>query len=429
MEAPSTREPRAGIRDVLCPIETLVISMKFAFILGSDSHLSIAREIVESTDSQKLASLAISLKPYFYGGSDFTDEALRAISDKAVRPLVDEIYNTQNKSVFRKFFRRATCIITKGSFLVNPKKCKTYSEFFPIEQKDLDVDFAFICNDRSEVERFWCREFQRRHIPVFLVQESIRRDLSMLQKANYPAHGQGATSHIFAWGRSSREYYLRAGVPESRISVTGSPRMDRFLRDFKAVESCVPNRRQERESAAPTVLLCSNPVYSMFLKEPLSFDAYLGQVDTVASWCDSIGCQFVWKPHPLERNHLSAKIIDEFRRRHSMLYYAPEMTLEEGLAQASVVLINNSTVAVESALARRPCGMLFSSIYGHGTDFIDRGICLDISSLKDFHLLLNNGMQEYPKPTVDWYIDARPGSAQRILEECNRLVTTKKDLT
>lgn len=393
--------------------------MRFSFVLASDTHLAIAREVVENSRHRGSATLVISIKPYFYQ-NDFNDDELTAISPNFVRSIVHQQKLVERSSIFTKARRRLTRMLRNLTHTGSEIK-RNFVDDFNMAEVIFSGDFALICNDRSPVEQFWCNEFRQRNLPVFLLQESIRRDLSMVQTTASVAHGQGKTSHIFAWGNSSREYFLMAGVPESKISVTGSPRIDRFIRNFEVHQRAMDRNVQ---TGPPVILLCSNPVYAMMLKRPLRFEDFLNHIKMLASWCKNIGAELIWKPHPLELPYLSGEIINAISARYPHLRFDPHLMMEEALIQSSAVIIQNSTVAIESALARRPCGMLFPDTYSHGTDFLERGICRGVSSCKELIELLNIDASTNTESTVAWYVDARPGSTQRILDECAKLVET-----
>ncbi|MFN2297792.1 MAG: glycosyltransferase [Anaerolineales bacterium] len=109
-----------------------------------------------------------------------------------------------------------------------------------------------VLNDRNFPSNEYVRAARRLRVPTLLMQESLRKDVfqrppwekrwARLRRKirlgieeGLRHYGQGGCDRIAAWGETSREYFRRVGVPESRIVVTGNPRFDRLAHaDFSA---------------------------------------------------------------------------------------------------------------------------------------------------------------------------------------------------
>ena len=120
-----------------------------------------------------------------------------------------------------------------------------YRKRIPGEVERVRPSLVVVLNDRNFPPNVYVEEARRLGIPTLLVQESLRKDLFQRppwrklvgrwsRKARLGIeegmrhYGQGGCDAVAAWGETSREYFLRVGVPERKITITGNPRFDQL---------------------------------------------------------------------------------------------------------------------------------------------------------------------------------------------------------
>jgi hypothetical protein len=378
------------------------------FVLASDTHLQNARALVPVLrDECRLISYALDVRAFFYGSS-FTREVLDSVFEKSA-VLVKEDFRTRGiidrlaSGIGRFGLRQPARFLRRGQ-LASLLTARFGNA----------IAACILCNDRCFPERDVLKIFRAHGIPCFLVQESLRKDLQMSESAG-PKHGTGGADQIFAWGETSREYFRAVRVPEDRILITGNPRFDRFRSSCAAVDPAASRARWGLPDA-PAILLATNPVYSMNMKDAPSAEDCLRTIESVVSAATALGRLVIWKPHPLEKTFTERSDVQSLLVSQSAnLRLSWEMTLPEAIAVCDRALVFNSTVALEAASMGRPAGLLALKPWNHGVDFVDRGIArlLDSPTALTAFLTEENPLQNLEKATSAFTpLDGQ--SAQRI---------------
>jgi hypothetical protein len=384
---------------------------RFALVIASDTQLEIAQDLApEFRRAWPDCSMwAISTRlwhfPEEFEAGRLSGDFDRFIPSKPLRrPLKERIAG--------KLTRSAQALLPYRERIAPPPSIFTaYPEVFP-GKNAIGFDFVITPNDRSFPELDLIQAFQAARTPVGLVQESIRRDDWTEASSKLRWNGQGGCDVVYAWGETSRDYYLRAAVQPERIVLTGSPRIDRYVRRQPPV-----GLREQLQLPAerPVVLIATNPVYNMALRQPLTRAAFAHAVGRALDWAREIGAYAVVKPHQLELREFHNLGIDEWLANSPHAAYRPDIELSAAVHASDAVLIFNSTVALEAALLGKPSGMLAVDEYGHGADFLNTGLSCRIDSAEDLRMLLNP-LSAAARAGIGRYLAGCAGSARRIVE-------------
>lgn len=384
---------------------------KIAFVVSSDTHLQIASEIAEAAclleDYELVGS--ISLRPFF-GQCEYPRHSLKNLGPCSIRLSHTPL------SIGDKILSRVHRLASKLGISQKGHEDRKQAAQFVGGSHLPQIDAVFVMNDRAPIEQWWIRRFQMRGVKVCLVQESLRRDLAMALSPNGLAHGQGGCDLVFAWGQTSIQYFEQVGVSRRRLFLSGSPRIDRMLREHADLPSAnalrsivgIPTER-------PLILLATNPVCGMQLAKPLSQVEYSLQILNIAKWAHEIGALLLVKPHYLEISAHQQWGLPEAVTKHPGCFYLADFPLDESIRAANVVLVQNSTVAVEAALLGKPSGMIFPDSYGHGVDFMERGVSVPIRSREDLASLVLSAQTSLSPSCTEPYVGRTGDSARWIL--------------
>jgi len=247
----------------------------------------------------------------------------------------------------------------------------------PLELDCARPALVVVLNDRNFPPNAYVEEARRRRIPTLLLQESLRKDLFQrppakkllgrwIRKIRFgieeglSRYGQGGCTCVAAWGETSREYFLRVGVLEKRIRITGNPRFDQLANADFSTEA--RKLRAEAGYAPGDFLLTflSSPIERMQI---VSKAEKLDALEKLLGWVSALRAEPEWKylklalklhrsedPSPiqarLEKNRAAewARIID-----------TPLYPL---LKASQAALMFSTTAGIEAALLSIPVGIL-----------------------------------------------------------------------
>jgi hypothetical protein len=388
--------------------------MKIGFTIGSDTQRETAEEI--SREFRKRVP-GVHIRAFstrtFLGLPEFPDEVTRQFFDRVEKPARNqplrwrsEAYALLQKLHLHSLGRR----IRRGPFKV----------YFPDMDRllsDGKFDFLFVLNDRNFPSSFLIREFQARGTCVGLVQESIRRDDSSDDRPGLKWNGQGGCDVVYAWGPTSREYYLRAGVRPERIVSIGNPRMDRYLRENGGLPGKAEMRRRlGLPEDGRLVLIATNPVHNMKLRVPLVRAEYEKAIKEAVAWAGESGARAIVKPHLLEKAEFASWGIPEWVGGVPHAVYGKDIGLVQAIRASDAVLVFNSTTALEAALMERPSALLAADRYTHGTDFLETGLSRKVDSADDLKALFRDGFTR-SGGKVEEYLSTLGNSAEKIVED------------
>lgn len=381
------------------------------FIVSSDNQRIIAEAIGEEMKNRRPgARLWLIDMRRFYDGRDFSPKDFHPQYERVLSPASSRAASPSG--FFQRILQRAGSRIARRNS--GPALSQVYRDLYA-DGRVARMDFVFALNDRGSPRMDLIQDFQARGTPVALVQESIRRDDFTINRSNMRWNGQGGCDVVYAWGETSAAYYRRAGVSSERIVMTGSPRIDRFMRDAAALPARNELRREIGLPAeSPVVLFATNPVYKWNLREPLVRGAYLHHIGRVLDWAVPLGIHLLIKPHSLEKQDFADWDFEPWLGSLPHATYAPDVDLARAISACDAVLVFNSTVALEAALLGKPSGMIAAQDYGHGADFLETGISRMVNSAGDLQALLSGGGEAHG---AGQYLCRTAGSAGAIAED------------
>lgn len=201
---------------------------------------------------------------------------------------------------------------------------------------------------------------RRSGIPYLLLQEGIRFPLPAERSG--PVYGRGGARAIAAWGRSSRDHFVRLGVPAETIHVTGTPRLGAPSR---------PRSRPPAGSGRGRLLLVSNPIDDQGFCSTGEKLALLRRfVDAVGSALRSGDLKLTLKLHAREGEAPVCHALGELAPAVDILGRADLASLFD---THDAVVVLASTVGLEALLAGLPLGVLEIPGHGFAHDYVARG--------------------------------------------------------
>jgi hypothetical protein len=266
-----------------------------------------------------------------------------------------------------------------------------------------------VLNDRNFPPNAYVQEARRLRIPTLLIQESLRKDLfqkpplvkligrrlRLLRSGieeGLRHFGQGGCDAVAAWGASSREYFLRVGVPEERIHITGNPRFDQLAdADFRASA-----RRIRAEWSVPDegflLAFLSSPVERMQIISKEEKRAalarwidWIGRMREDAEWKD---LRLAFKLHRSEDPSILQSLLAE--RGAAGWAHVADTELYPLLQASQAAAMFSTTAGLEAALLSVPVGIMELSRPLDDWDFIGRGVAAGIRTEQDLRAFLRS---------------------------------------
>jgi hypothetical protein len=215
-----------------------------------------------------------------------------------------------------------------------------------------------------------------RGIPFVLLQEGIRFPLPDAEKGR--PYGGGGAAAVAAWGEASAGYFRQAGVDESHLVLTGSPRFDALGdTDWSAAAAELRGRLGLRGRC---LLFLSNPIDDLgFCSTREKLELIARFVAGVQGMLGSGRATLLVKLHGSE----SARAVE---RALAPLGLGDRVRVVVGealypllaLADAAVVLA--STVGLEALILGRPIGVLEVPGAGWVHDYVSAGAGMALSA-------------------------------------------------
>jgi hypothetical protein len=283
----------------------------------------------------------------------------------------------------------------------------------PREVESVHPSLLFILNDRNFPPNVYLDEARRLRIPALLVQESLRKDLFQRPpwikrfgrwsrkvrlgiEEGLRHYGQGGCDAIAAWGETSREYFLRVGVPERKITITGNPRFDQLAHtDFSAPALQI---RAELGFTPDDFVLTflSSPIERMQIVSP---DDKRDALTGLLAWMRTLREDPAWrnlrmafKIHRAENAALFRKMIAESGAADFAL--VAEHPLYPLLRASQAALMFSTTAGLEAALLRVPVGILGLSKPLDDWNFVSRGVAANVRSVEGLAAFLRRSRED-----------------------------------
>ena len=267
----------------------------------------------------------------------------------------------------------------------------------PGEVQRVHPAMVVVLNDRNFPSNVYVSEARRLRIPSLLLQESLRKDLFQRppwrklfsrwrRKLRYGTeeglrhYGQGHCDAVAALGETSREYFLRVGVPERKITVTGNPRFDQLAgADFSAEAQRI---RIELGYTPDDFVLTflSSPIERMLIVSPEEKrEAFV----RLFGWIRALRADPAWKTLRLAlklHRGESAPLFREMIAQEGASDFAQvsDPPLYPLLRGSQAALMFSTTAGLEAALLKVPVGIFGLSKPLDDWEFVRRGVAADV---------------------------------------------------
>ncbi|MGJ3242029.1 MAG: glycosyltransferase [Opitutales bacterium] len=357
---------------------------------------------------------------------DFS-KVFRNPSDKdTLRTVFDEVYTlTDALQIYEKSGKRK-----KNKVLL-----RLATPILDTWFKEVSPSAVILSNDRAFLELRLVKIAEARGVPSLLLQESIRRDQAFPGATPDGIHHGGAgCDRLLAWGPEGAAYFRAIGVPEERIVITGSSRMDNLVQGFADLNQAEIRDRFRLGQNHRIALLTTSP---MHLISEMSEDEYVDAIKACIDCADELQQEGA-KVHLLVKHHRTE---EKFFNKHGLVKYANrprasryvnDMTIGEAIAASDCILNFSSTVAVEASLVGKPVGIVRLVDRNYGVDYSAQGISIDLTSKPAIKSFVKNGrfagaeVQERLRHYVAHPGRAAERIADAILEVADERLRTRK---
>jgi hypothetical protein len=283
----------------------------------------------------------------------------------------------------------------------------------PREVERVHPSLIVVLNDRNFPSNDYLNEARRLGIPTLLVQESLRKDLFQRPpwiklygrwsrklrlgiEEGLRHYGQGGCDTVAAWGETSREYFLRVGVPDRKIIITGNPRFDQLAHADFSTEA---GRIRAGLGYAPedfVLTFLSSPIERMLIvSKEEKRDAFV----RLLGWMRTLRAEPAWrnlrlalKLHRAENAALFREMISEAGGSDFAL--VAEHPLYPLLAASQAALMFSTTAGLEAALLQVPVGILGLSKPLDDWNFVSRGVAANVRSPEGLAAFLRRARED-----------------------------------
>jgi hypothetical protein len=193
----------------------------------------------------------------------------------------------------------------------------------------VDPDLVVVGNDRWWLGLSWVLCARALGIPSLMVQDGVA--------TRHPKWRSWSADRVAVNGRHLGDILEGAGCPPDRVVVVGQPRYD--ARDL--VPAAGPSPERIGQAAVPASVL--------FATQPNQDEAFVKSVLEVVCGSD---LEVVLRPHPSTPPPVLARLREIGERLGAR--WAAETPIEELIRESDVVVVRDSTVALEAALERTP---------------------------------------------------------------------------
>jgi hypothetical protein len=367
--------------------------MKVAIVLVTNVQYALTtyRPIVESLrQEQEIEALAISVGKKPLTDTDFED--LKEVCEVTFpNPFNNEWRQDRGQGALRKF--KLFQLIRLGLTLYKTKHAFTK---FLLEHKP---DVIVLQIDRQSPVTDLIKVANKFGIPTLLLQGAmVSKNLSYREKlstynrvakwllgfaSGYHLEGQGGVDRTGAWGESGAQYYEKVGIPQSNIDIVGSPRLDMYVTELA---------KSNRANTLRTLGFTPDQNYVLFATSPLYSIANPGEnvatvrlvIETAIKIADQdSNFRLVLKPHPTEMEPFERSGILDLCRSSSAITLAQGVSIADALAACDRAIVFYSTVALEAALAGKPCIAFNPYNWDFGNEYSQMGMVSELKSVQE----------------------------------------------
>jgi hypothetical protein len=218
-----------------------------------------------------------------------------------------------------------------------------------------------------------------------LMQEGIR----FQQPESYtgPRYGSAVSAAVCAWGEGSKDFFLAGRVPESRIVVTGAPRLDNLdIARWRAEGEALA--RTLAGTLAPGADDAGAPVRPIaFLSNPIEIQGYGSKDQKLELFARLLaGAAPVLRARGIPvivKNHLHEDPDDYARIAAAspvadLVRVLPAVPIFAAIAAARAAIVLTSTVGLEALTFGLPLGVLEIPGHDFAFEYVQRGAAVPI---------------------------------------------------
>lgn len=236
-------------------------------------------------------------------------------------------------------------------------------------------DVAVVPNDLAYPFNRIVKMFRRRGLRWLLYQEGI---LFRLPPSNLLPYGAGGASAIAAWGEAAAEYFIKdAGADRMTVHSVGSPRHDSFCRS--RFEKQAFQLRQEVPAGHKLIVFFGTTV-----DKPGGHCTSAGKLRSIGDFFDSLAPLMRTEPFRLWVKPHAGEELSDYRRliRESSIADStelrPDLHTFSGVVASDAVIVNGSSIGVESLLLGARVGVIPVPNTGYPFDYDNPDIYVQI---------------------------------------------------
>lgn len=306
------------------------------------------------------------------------------------------------------------------------KTNRVYDAFLELHKPDVVI----VQIDRESPTTNFIESAQRLGIPCLLLQGAMSgKNLSYRSKysisnrvakwltgysSGHHLEGQGGCDRIGAWGESGANYYEHVGLQSSHIAQVGSPRLDTYVTELANSNTRNTCEMLGIEPNTNFTLLATSPLDS--IAEP---GENISAIRTIIETAIELSKQnpkfhLVVKPHPRELPSFEKYGIAELCQSSTDVTLARDISIAETLAASDRVIVFYSTVALEAALAGKPCIAFNPFNWNFGAEYTDTKLIYELTSTDQLRDFFTSSEKDLPVGDPSYFITDIGKSAKSV---------------
>ena len=275
-------------------------------------------------------------------------------------------------------------------------------EFICATEKALDSikpDMIMVLHTNNFWGRVLAHLGYRRNIPVVAYQEGrLRaRDEKTLKKQGSAADD---CTRIMCWSESARQAYIEAGIPESKLAVTGIPHLEQWFGYMANKETWEMGKKLQKES------LGFDPERKLVSFCPPLLSRYDGNPKTalgaLADWSANEFIQLAIRLHPFEHEENVERL--KFGLKGHPYAKVIESDTLALIGSSDVVISQHSTVAIETLALNVPLIELDLDNCGVLESLAEQGVAIPVvgGELSKIKQVLSGELKASPAKLQEW---------------------------
>jgi hypothetical protein len=262
--------------------------------------------------------------------------------------------------------------------------------------RENEPDVIVLQSDRQTPSFDVVRLAKKHGIPTLLIQGAVsskylsyRPIISLYNRiakvllgysSGYQLEGRAGCDRVAVWGENGARYYDRVGFSRQNIDIVGSPRLDAYVTELTESDNKSTLQKLGLPQGSSYVLLATSPLDS--IANP---DENIAAIRSVIETAIEIAkndkeFRLVLKAHPAELESFRQNGIDDLCNSSPALVLAENLHISEALAACDRAMVFYSTVALEAALAGKPCIAFNPFNWNFGSEYSRKGMVTELTS-------------------------------------------------